>query len=181
MKIISWNCQGAGKSIFPVYCWGLKHSYHPHVMVLMETKVSKARAERIIPTFGFSNHFKVPSESFAGGIQVLWDENIVSGDCGILHPSYACHYSFNDLGEWLFSSVYSSPITCKKKVLWEDFQNISTQESIPWLVARDFDEGLFNFYKANVFDRRINDCNLIDQGWHGSPFTQAVRDVAGFW
>ena len=53
IKIITWNCQGAGKPAFPVHCLGLKHSYHPHIMVIMETKISNRRAQRIIQSFGF--------------------------------------------------------------------------------------------------------------------------------
>ena len=40
MKIITWNCQGAGKLAFPVHCLGLKHSYQPHIMVVIETQVA---------------------------------------------------------------------------------------------------------------------------------------------
>lgn len=68
MKIIMWNCQGAGKRSFTVYCLGLKLSYRPHVMFFMETRVSARSAEHIIPTLGYSDHFRVPSEGFAGGI-----------------------------------------------------------------------------------------------------------------
>ena len=44
MKIITWNCQRAGKLAFPVHCLGLKHSYHPNIMVVMETQVAPQRA-----------------------------------------------------------------------------------------------------------------------------------------
>lgn len=71
MKIIIWNCQGAGKLAFPVHCLGLKHSYHPYIMVIMETKVSDRRAQRIIHSLGFPDHFIVIFEGIARGIWVL--------------------------------------------------------------------------------------------------------------
>lgn len=48
MKLISWNCKGAGMRGFIMHCLRLKLAHHPHVMVLMETQVTEIRAERII-------------------------------------------------------------------------------------------------------------------------------------
>lgn len=50
MKIITWNCQGVGKRAFGIHCLSLRLTYNPRIMVVMETRVSKRRAERIIPT-----------------------------------------------------------------------------------------------------------------------------------
>lgn len=65
MKLISWNCKGAGMRGFIMHCLRLKLAHHPHVMVLMETQVTEIRAECIIPTLGFAAHFRVPAIGFA--------------------------------------------------------------------------------------------------------------------
>ena len=56
-----------------------------------------------------------------------------------------------------------------------------TLNNFPWLVAGDMNEMVscsekregaeFNFAKAASFARKINSCNLINLGFHGSPFT----------
>ena len=71
--------------------------------------------EIIIPTLGFSNHFKVPSKGFDGGIWVLWDANVVTVEI-VAYSTQAVHaiISFNDTGEWLFSVAYASDYIQKR-------------------------------------------------------------------
>lgn len=111
MKIISWNCQGAGKQAFATHCLGLKLIYHPHVMVIMESKVSFKRADRIIFTLGFPNHFCVTFVGFAGRLWVLWGSTQVHVNI-LVFSRQAVHalISFNNKGEWLSSAAYVSPI-----------------------------------------------------------------------
>lgn len=49
-------------------------------MFIMETCISDRRFDRIIPTLGFPNHFRVPSVGYAGGIWVLWNGSLVTVD-----------------------------------------------------------------------------------------------------
>ena len=85
-------------------------------MVLMETKVSMERAQRIICNLGFTNHFIVPSEGLARDIWILWNEINVSIDI-VAYSSQAIHVivNFNDLGQWLFSPSYFSPVPKKRR------------------------------------------------------------------
>lgn len=98
-------------------------------MVLMETKVSMQRAQRIISNLGYTNHFN----RMAGGIWMLWNANSVSVDV-VPFSTQAVHVivSFNNMGEWLFSLKYISSVPCKKAGLWESMKNIANQINIPW-------------------------------------------------
>lgn len=131
-----WNCQGAGEQSFGIHCLGLKLSYNPHVMVVMETRVSEHRVDRIIPTLGFSDRFRVPSVGFAGDIWVLWNSNVVTVDV-LAFSTQAVHaiISFDNIGEWMYSAAYASLIPMQKSLLWNTFHAMSHHMSIPWLVA----------------------------------------------
>ena len=151
-------------------------------MVVMEASVSERRADRIIPTLGFTDHFHVPYVGFAGGLRVLWNSNIVYIEV-LAYFTQAVHamVNFNNTGEWIFSTTYASPNLVQKGIMWDSLRTISIHMYLPWLVVDDLNnvatssEKLggadFIFHRASTFSRRIEDCQLMDLGFKGTLFT----------
>ncbi|KAJ4965543.1 hypothetical protein NE237_017392 [Protea cynaroides] len=72
LKILSWNCRGAGNVSFLKAIGDLIHQHNPSMLILMETVISGAEVSRVIEKLGFSASFCLDSQGFSGGIWILW-------------------------------------------------------------------------------------------------------------
>lgn len=61
MKILVWNCRGAGNANFLRSIRDLIVTYHPVVVVLVETRLAGANAQRIISEIHFGESHVVDS------------------------------------------------------------------------------------------------------------------------
>lgn len=62
-----WNCQGAGHPRFNNFVKEYRRDFSPDMFYFLETRVSGARADRIIGRMGFTNSFRVETTGFSGG------------------------------------------------------------------------------------------------------------------
>jgi hypothetical protein len=79
MSLISWNCQGAGRSLDSNkmnYLARLMHSTNAKVIFVSETKTSKFNRIQLSNHFNIANSYVVPSEGRSGGLWLLWDSDI---------------------------------------------------------------------------------------------------------
>ena len=79
MSLISWNCQGAGKSLDSNkmnYLARLIHSTNAKVTFIAETKTSKFSRIQLSNRFNMANSLVVPPEGRSGGLWLLWDNDI---------------------------------------------------------------------------------------------------------
>lgn len=84
-----------------------------------------------------------------------------------------------------FSAVYGSPRVKLRKFLYNELAGFSDTVNGNWLVVGDFNEIAHvsekfggkapKCHKMNPFNSCINDCNLIDVGFHGQRFTWTNR------
>lgn len=152
-------------------------------MFLMETHASGDKARRQAKRTGFSGQYIVDSSGQSGGIWCLWDDN--SWKVEILESTFKfVHTRVTWKGHisWLTTAVYASPRHNRRQQLWDDLSRISDTVDEAWVVLRDFNtiyapherkRGSSNFSDRSSlsFRNMINDCNLIDAGYQGSPFT----------
>lgn len=68
MKLISWNCQGAGSPDTKRAIIRLLRDHMPNVLFLMETRVSSVQARQIIRMSHLTHLAAVESRGFAGGV-----------------------------------------------------------------------------------------------------------------
>ena len=126
--------------------------------------------------------FVCPSVGFAGGVWVLWNGNFVTVEVlAFSRQSVHALVRFNNDGEWLLLAAYASPNPLIRSDLWKTLSVMSHHVNIPWLVAGDLNDtatssekmggDAFDYRRAALFNPRINDCNLIDLGFKGQPFT----------
>uniref|UniRef100_A0A2N9EFE1 Reverse transcriptase domain-containing protein n=1 Tax=Fagus sylvatica TaxID=28930 RepID=A0A2N9EFE1_FAGSY len=83
MKVLLWNCRGAGNPNFRRNFADLKRSHQPTIVVLVETRISGQRAVEVSTALGFDRVIRSDAEGFSGGIWLLWDSGSVTLD--ILH------------------------------------------------------------------------------------------------
>ena len=82
---------------------------------------------------------------------------------------------------WRCTGIYGHPETGQKHHTWTLMKRLATLSSLPWLCFGDFNEILMPFEKlgGNVRDVRMmfefreamRECELVDLGWKGQPFT----------
>ena len=80
MNILIWSCRGAMKPLFRKTVMYLVAWHSSIIMVIMETRLSGARAKEIIETFPFGGAEVTNTIGFAGGIWLLWSSNLVHVD-----------------------------------------------------------------------------------------------------
>ena len=142
MKILLWNCRGAGNQNFRRNFVELMRYHQPSIVVLVETRILGQRAETISTGLGFDSVVRSEAEGFSGGIWLLWDSDVVHLDVlsinhQVIHASVQVSSSpFS----WLFSAVYASPLQASRLQLWDHLKSFATSHSLPWMLAGDFNE-----------------------------------------
>ena len=92
--------------------------------------------------------------------------------------------------DWMFTLVYASPDSKRKSELWKDLIDMGNTMGKAWLVAGDFNdirgpyekkgEAPFNWYRANLFNERIHQCQLSELDMQGGRFTWKGPESAGY-
>lgn len=109
IKIMCWNCKGAGHSRFHSFIKNIVRNY-PNLLCLLETRVSGIRADGIIANLGYLNSFRVKANGFAGGIWVCWNEDlfvdILNIHSQVIHVKLKTSHNSK---HFFCSIVYASP------------------------------------------------------------------------
>jgi hypothetical protein len=183
MKVLLWNCRGAGNPNFRRNFADLKRSHQPTIVVLVETRISGQRAVEVSTALGFDRVIRSDAEGFSGGIWLLWDSGSVTLDIlhvnnQAIHATVQVHHSNPPC---LFTAIYASPRFASRLLLWDHLTNFAGTHNLPWMIAGDFNEILTSnekFSSSPASQRRIScfhncldSCNLLDLGFNGPRFT----------
>lgn len=68
MKIIAWNCHGAGNNIFLRNICEFIRIHNPLILVLFEPRVASIRGEAICRRTPLNRFEKIEAQGFSGGI-----------------------------------------------------------------------------------------------------------------
>ncbi|XP_039054657.1 uncharacterized protein LOC120197111 [Hibiscus syriacus] len=155
---------------------------NPHMVALLETRVSESKADRIIERTGYDMSYRVEATGFSSGIWLIWNNSLPDGVVLAAHPQFV-HVSI----EWnkppyhfFVTIVYDHPDRTKRKALWSDLQNIQVAEDSPWLywlviislLARNEKKRGANRCKGcKHFLEIMDNFNLVDLGFKGSQYT----------
>ena len=71
MRILVWNCRGAGNEDFLGVIRDLISVHDPVILVLVETRISGDRADEVSRRIGFSSSTRMETQGFSGGIWVF--------------------------------------------------------------------------------------------------------------
>ncbi|CAN1182866.1 hypothetical protein LINPERHAP2_LOCUS36213 [Linum perenne] len=72
IKLISWNCRGAGNDRFLSAFKSYILEFNPNVVILVEPKISGDNSVRVCRKLGFDAFLRVKVVGFSGGIWVVW-------------------------------------------------------------------------------------------------------------
>lgn len=183
MNFLSWNCRGTGAKGFTSLVKDLRKEYNASLIFLLETHSSGDKAVKLAKKTGFSGHFIVDAMGQAGGIWCLWDEanwqvSIIDSSNQFVHMQFTWKRSIS----WLVTAVYGSPRYVRRQELWDNLSTLAEDIQDPWVVLGDFNAiladherrgGSHNFSIRGMagFREMIQQCNLLDAGFQGSPFT----------
>nr|XP_023878431.1 uncharacterized protein LOC111990897 [Quercus suber] len=157
--------------------------HRPLIMMIIETRMSGARADEIIETLPFDGVVMADTIGFAGGIWVLWHSDLVQVDV-LASTEQEIHAlirvrSLNFI--WILSAIYASPRFAKRCLLWDNLKMLASLHNLPWSLMGDFNEVLFEDEKlgGNVICQRraraiqecMDACQMMDLGFSGPKFT----------
>ena len=71
MKMIAWNCQGAGSVTFRTRAYELHRRHRPYILIIVEPRIAEGRAQAVIDTFPYTHSRRVDPTGFSKGIWLL--------------------------------------------------------------------------------------------------------------
>ena len=87
---------------------------------------------------GFDRSHRIKVEGFSRGIWILWKEvvgiSILRNDMQFVHMVI----SSPNRNSFLFTAIYGSPNFRGRQVLWSNLRSLDIDNSVPWIVTRDF-------------------------------------------
>lgn len=120
-----WNVQGAASNGFRFSFRTLIKAFSLKMVVLMETRISGAKADVFIKHNGFHCSHQMEAEGFSSGIWILWNNayevNIIWNHKQYIHFQVSENSS---LISWV-TAVYASPIPVIRKQLWQHLEGIA--------------------------------------------------------
>ena len=151
--------------------------------MVMETRLGGERAKGITDRLPFDGAIHSDTLGRMGGLWLLWNSNKV--DVTLMEKTEqeirVTIKVHNSNLSWLFSAIYASPRFAERSILWNNLRNVAELHSMPWVIARDFNEPLSSVDKLGGRDvsiRRslilkdcLDRCNMIDLGFSRSRFT----------
>lgn len=182
MKILVWNCRGAGSADTSRAIIRLVRDHSPHILVLTETRVPSTRAKNIIKRTQFTNIAAVEARGFAGGIWCLWDDTtikvkVLSYTAQILNIGIMSNATLS----WVASFVYASPVEQIRESLYTYIEEMSRFISMPWMLIGDFNQVMYQEDKkggrpvggpsTERMQHLIDICALMDLPYTGPRFT----------
>ena len=143
MKMIAWNCQGAGNEMFRAHAYELHRRHRPNILIIIKPHIAEAQAQGVIDTLPYSHSSRVDPAGFSGGIWLLWNEGpsfsveIITCSEHSIHALIKVH---SPSLSFLFTAVYAPPQFNRRKPFWDYLQNLAVNISLPWLLLGDFND-----------------------------------------
>ena len=182
MSIFSWNCQGVANPKFISTLKSFLHEFKPHVVILVEPRISGAQAEYAIKKIGYPYSHRVDALGFSGGIWLLWSSHVNVTIAQSHHQFIHAEIKWVKHGKSTFlTAVYGSPSPSTRERLWYDLSGLMSNTSGNWLLAGDFNAvltsqerrgGRSSQCKGNKsFISFVESHSLVDLGFSGPQFT----------
>ncbi|XP_028792623.1 uncharacterized protein LOC114748407 [Neltuma alba] len=182
MSIFVWNCQGAAANKFHSVLKSFIRDHRPHVVALVEPRISGITADKVIRKIGYAYSHRVEANGFSGGIWLLWTDavevEVITNHSQFIHSKITLK---SDLQSFFFTAVYAHPNSHIRQRVWSDLTRTSYFNSAPLLLAGDFNATLSSTERRGGSEKRRKGCphfqafcnnnNLVDLGYSGPHFT----------
>ncbi|KAG8474051.1 hypothetical protein CXB51_034160 [Gossypium anomalum] len=171
--IFVWKYQGAWHPNFGRIMKEYLRDLDPETVVLMETRNSDIKADKVIRRIGKPYSHQVEVVRISGGIWILWKDNIRL-EVMVNHMQFIhMKIKFDDAMDWVFfTEVYGSFCRTLRKELCYGLSCIAKNMQLPWLVSGDFNALLNEKEKKGVLKRIVASCLTLDLKALGSPGTE---------
>ena len=155
--------------------------YGPQLVFLSETKLTTMQMNMVVNNLNFKNCFAVNCSGRSGGITMLWNLETC-----LQIKSFSKHHINAEIQmtsgkQMRCTGVYGHPEANQKNHTWTLLRRLAGLSSSPWLCFGDYNEILHPSEKSGGNDRNLNsinefrealrDCELMDVGYTGYPFT----------
>ncbi|XP_071905731.1 uncharacterized protein [Coffea arabica] len=186
MRALVWNCRGVGS---PLTVPQLKEAvllHFPSLVFLSETKNKKSVLNSVKQKIKFDNLFVVDPVGLAGGLAVLWKEEVKVKQ--VLFTTFTIELLIVDSDtslEWWCVCIYASPDASIRKAQWEVINRRRQIWGEAWVVMGDMNDIVSQGEKwggrdradnsFNTFRAFINNNELVDIGYEGKPWTWCNR------
>jgi len=133
MNIIIWNCRGALKPSFQSHVRELVHNHNPAILVVMETRIGGDRAREITDRLPFDDAIHTDTIGFSGGLWMLWQSDRVEVNplATTEQEIHAVIKVISSNSDWLFTTVYASPRSAERQILWNNLNKAADLHSLP--------------------------------------------------
>jgi len=185
MRILAWNCRGLGNPrAVRALRWLVKEE-DPDIIFLSETKCKATEMERICRRLGYTNKIYMEcngdGKQRRGGLVFIWKDPSMLA----LKSMSLNHIDLEGLDgggnpAWRITGVYGYSKDADKHKTWSLITSLNNS-TLPWLCFGDFNEILVQQDKRggspkpqgwiDNFARVVHDCDLVDLGFTGYPFT----------
>ena len=181
MNCLSWNCRGLGNPCTVQELTRLVRAKAPSAVFLIETWSNEDYLEILRCNLHFSNKFVVHSNKKGGGLALFWnvDLNVSIKSYSHNHIDVIINEGMSDA--WRLTGVYGAPETHNRPKTWDLLRKLDGLFQLPWYCLGDFNEvvkleemcGRLNRPEKQMqaFRNVLDDCGLVDLGFHGFPFT----------
>ncbi|PKI51404.1 hypothetical protein CRG98_028200 [Punica granatum] len=134
MRLIFWNCQGAGSGGFIRTAKEYIREERPDVMMLAEPRISGTKADRVCRKFAEFSCKRIEAQGFSRGIWVWWNSLNVNITVIDRHPQ-AFHLKVTQgRHEWYLTVIYACPRVAPRCDLWQFLADTATAVHGPWAV-----------------------------------------------
>jgi hypothetical protein len=186
MKLLSWNCRGAGRAPTVRSLKALVRAEGSDVFFVAETKSKSPRIEKLKNSLGFAHCFCFDSAGSAGGLALFWkmgvDLEVIFANKNVV---VSLVYSDPSDSVWMLISVHGPPYLAKRKKFWALMDEIISEFSGLWLLIGDLNSTMSSFEKSGgkqngevssrYFRDFVSNVGAIDLGFCGPKFTWSNR------
>ncbi|GJM87852.1 hypothetical protein PR202_ga03847 [Eleusine coracana subsp. coracana] len=186
MSLLSWNCQGSGRSLSSTTSMHLARfisSIHTQVIFVSETRSVNISKSRLINCFSLHNAHVVPAADQSGGLWLMWKDDI---DLTITHDS---HHLILAEGVYKTSNqtfnlvcMYGDPHHLKTTSIWQDVATfVLGNLNIPTFCMGDLNNIMHqnkksgptpaNATRIQNFCCLVKNCGFFDMGYSGPAYT----------
>jgi hypothetical protein len=113
----------------------------PHLVFLMETKMTQRKAKVVQIKLGFENYFSVDCIGKSGGLMLLWKNSIMVEIQNFSRRQInAVVQCSSDAPSWKLTGFYGHPDVAKRGESWELLHFLAKLPLEPWLCLGNFNE-----------------------------------------
>jgi hypothetical protein len=164
------------------YLARMMHSTNPQVIFVSEIKSSKVKSTDLVSRFNIFDSFVVPSRRRAGGLWLMWNDqiqvSIQSSSFYLILATATIKDSNLKLG---LVCIYGDPYHRQTSLIWQQIASfVYDNANLPMLCMGDMNELLYDMDKSspitnrsrlNSFHALVKNCGFFDLGYSGPAYT----------